>query len=365
MTLESENTKVTYNGDGATVSFPITFVFWANSDIKAILRDADGDETVWVLGTEYTLSGGDGETGTLTVSASPTDYTPASGEKLVILSDRADTQPAAIPAGGPLPSTAIEQALDQTVRIVQQKEETLGRALKFSQTSPDSAVTMPDITGNASKVLRVKSDESGLEMATVASLSDGTPVVVSDDTPEDVATTGSAGTSEDISRADHVHGLPTIPVAKGGTGATTAAGARAELGAAALGANTFTGAQNLADNELTRPKIKDYGETINALGSIGGGSQDIDLTLGNVVSGTVDTSETTFTFSNPPATGTAGSFTLILTNGGSQTVNWPGSVDWPGGTAPELTASGIDILTFMTLDGGTVWYGFASGTDMQ
>lgn len=128
---------------------------------------------------------------------------------------------------------------------------------------------------------------------------------------------------------------------------------------------TMTGGLNFADQTLTRPKILDYGETVNAIGSIGGGTQDIDLESGNVVSGTVDTSTTTFTFSNPPATGTCGSFTLILTNGGSQTVNWPASVTWAGGTAPTLTASGVDVLTFFTLDAGTTWYGFSAGLDMQ
>jgi hypothetical protein len=125
------------------------------------------------------------------------------------------------------------------------------------------------------------------------------------------------------------------------------------------------GTLSLADKTLSRPKIIDYGETVNAIGSTGGGTQDIDLELGNVVSATVDTSTNTFTFSNPPATGVAGSFTLFLTNGGSQTVNWPASVDWAGGTAPTLTTAGVDILTFTTIDAGTIWYGFAAGLDMQ
>ena len=56
--------------------------------------------------------------------------------------------------------------------------------------------------------------------------------------------------------------------------------------------------------------------------------------------------------------------TLILTNGGSQTVNWPGAVDWAGGSAPSLTSSGIDVLSFTTVDGGTIWYGFMAGADM-
>lgn len=122
---------------------------------------------------------------------------------------------------------------------------------------------------------------------------------------------------------------------------------------------------NLEDKQLIRANLKDYGEITNAIGSIGGGTQDIDLTAGNVVSGTVDTSTTTFTFSNPTASDEGCSFTLVLTNGGSQTVNWPASVDWAGGAAPSLTASGVDILEFFTINGGTIWYGFAAGLDMQ
>ena len=125
-----------------------------------------------------------------------------------------------------------------------------------------------------------------------------------------------------------------------------------------------SGIVNHADYVVQRPNFKDYAETHQAIGSIGGGTQDIDLTSGNVVSGTVDTGTTTFTFSNPPASANSGSFTLILTNGGSQTVNWPGSVDWAAATAPTLTTSGVDVLTFTTIDGGTIWYGFAAGLAM-
>lgn len=119
------------------------------------------------------------------------------------------------------------------------------------------------------------------------------------------------------------------------------------------------------DKEHRRPKLRDYGETLVAHGGTGGGTEDFDLSAGNVHSATVDTSANTFTFSNPPASGTAGSLTLILTNGGSRTVNWPASVDWAGGSAPTLTSSGVDILTFMTTNGGTTWYGFAAGLDMS
>ena len=45
-------------------------------------------------------------------------------------------------------------------------------------------------------------------------------------------------------------------------------------------------------------------------------------------------------------------------------MNWPASVDWAAATAPTLTAAGVDVLVFYTIDGGTRWYGFLSGAAM-
>lgn len=132
-----------------------------------------------------------------------------------------------------------------------------------------------------------------------------------------------------------------------------------------LGATTLSGEISGADQTVTRVNLKDYGEITNAIGSTGGGTQDIDLTLGNSVSATVDTSANTFTFSNPTASDELCGFTLMLTNGGSQTVNWPASVNWAGASAPTLTTSGVDCLVFWTIDGGTIWNGAVVGLDMS
>tara|TARA_R110000824_G_scaffold11580_5_gene50606 strand:+ start:3748 stop:4401 length:654 start_codon:yes stop_codon:yes gene_type:complete len=131
-----------------------------------------------------------------------------------------------------------------------------------------------------------------------------------------------------------------------------------------IAGTTLTGAVDGGAQVISNPVVKDYGETVNIIGATGGGTQDIDITLGNVVQATVDTSTNTFTFSNPSATGVSCSFTLILTNGGSQTVVWPLTVDWAAATAPTLTAAGVDVLTFMTVDAGVIWYGFAGGLAM-
>lgn len=74
---------------------------------------------------------------------------------------------------------------------------------------------------------------------------------------------------------------------------------------------------------------------------------------------------TTFTFTGVPSSGQVGTFSLIITAGGTHTLTWPASVDWAGGTAPDAPASGEkDIYTFMTVDGGTTWYGFLAGDAM-
>jgi hypothetical protein len=102
-------------------------------------------------------------------------------------------------------------------------------------------------------------------------------------------------------------------------------------------------------------------ETYSALS---GTSVTIDCETGNFFALST-TGDTTFTFSNPPASGTAYSFTLKMTAGGTHTITWPTSVDWAGGTAPDAPASAeTDLLAFTTYDGGTTWYGFLAGDAM-
>ena len=123
---------------------------------------------------------------------------------------------------------------------------------------------------------------------------------------------------------------------------------------------------NFADGVTQRPEIKDYSETYNA--SSGTGTQDLDLTTGNVFQHTANGGNVTFTFSNPPASGKGGAFTLKwIQDASDRTATWPASVDWPGATAPTLTSGSakVDIFTFITVDGGTIWYGFIAGQDMS
>jgi len=95
-----------------------------------------------------------------------------------------------------------------------------------------------------------------------------------------------------------------------------------------------------------------YKQTAEAVGAL-----DIDLATGNYFTKTIS-ANSTFTFSNPPASGTACSFTLELTHT-SGTVTWPDSVKFPADTAPTLTAGKTHLFVFVTDDGGTRYRGAA------
>ena len=111
-------------------------------------------------------------------------------------------------------------------------------------------------------------------------------------------------------------------------------------------------------------KAKSYNETYAAVTS-SGAATTVNCETGNAFSHTL-TEATTFTFSNPPASGTAYSFSLEVIQDASASgyaITWPTSVDWPSGTAPTLTAtaSAKDVFVFYTRDSGTTWYGFTAG----
>jgi hypothetical protein len=65
------------------------------------------------------------------------------------------------------------------------------------------------------------------------------------------------------------------------------------------------------------------------------------------------------------ATNTQTRFVMEITNGSAFVITFPASVDFVGGVAPTLTASGVDQLVFTTRDGGTTYFCFVAGLDIK
>ena len=124
------------------------------------------------------------------------------------------------------------------------------------------------------------------------------------------------------------------------------------------------GAFNWADNEIARAELKDYAET--RVAPAAAATIDLDYELGPVFEPTLD-QNTVFTFSKPPATTIAGSFTVIVHQDGTGgwSITWPATVDWPGGVVPVPTTGPTDvhIFSFLTVDAGARHYGFVGGLD--
>ena len=130
-----------------------------------------------------------------------------------------------------------------------------------------------------------------------------------------------------------------------------------------------TAGTNFADTDVVRPKLKDYSETVHAVGNVNS-STAFDFENGNVqtvtVSGIDTGSNIEWSLSNPPASGIAGTMTVIFTNGNAHgDHSFHSSIKWPGDNAPTLSSSGVDIITFMTIDAGTTYYGFVGGLNFS
>jgi hypothetical protein len=152
-----------------------------------------------------------------------------------------------------------------------------------------------------------------------------------------------------------------LPVASGGTNATTASITSFNniTGYTASGA-TGTTSTNLVFSTaptLSNPTITAYLETAPAIAN-SGTSTSIVLTFGTVLSYTLNGN---CTFAMPATTnGTSFIVRLIQDATGGRTATFTG-VKWPGGTVPTITttaSTGVDIISFVCI--ASVWYGNAA-----
>ena len=152
------------------------------------------------------------------------------------------------------------------------------------------------------------------------------------------------------------------------TGTGTTAWSSTLTGSTIAGA-TLSGTVVGADQIMSAVVHKDYAETVYAGGNTST-AVTLDETNGNTQTWTM-TGNCTFTMPSGSGLQAGTALTLILTQDatGSRTGAFT-SVKWAAATAPTLTTTattGVDILTFITFDGGAAptWYGFTAGADMS
>lgn len=257
MAVTTQATKAEGAGNGVATIFPFTpLVIYDTADLTVLLvEDATGIETPLTEGTGSAAYAvvpltspipQIGSTGSIRypedeITPMPSGFTLVMKriltlEQLTVLNNQ----------GGYFPKTQ-ETQFDKIVYMIQQQGEELDRSLKAPLGYLGNA-TFEIPNPEALRFLRWNATALALENVDIASLG---VVVAEDEVPALVSlTTGSAGTDADYARGDHVHEVPVISLAKGGTGSATLLGAQQNLelekGVDVAGlatANTFTETQ--------------------------------------------------------------------------------------------------------------------------
>ncbi|MEA4838604.1 MAG: hypothetical protein VB101_09995 [Rhodospirillaceae bacterium] len=205
MTLPTTISAVTYAGNGATTQFDWTFPI--PSGALAVYRTED-NVAVLVDPSAYSVSGLDDPNGG-TVSFI---QAPALGQTITIKRNVVLTQDVALVTGSAFYAEVVEGAFDHATMQIQQLAEEMGRAVQVPIGSDlDPADYLDAAARSAAAASAAASSAAGSAGAATA------------------AQSGSETARNEAVAAAAAIALP-LPVESGGTGATTAAAARANLG---------------------------------------------------------------------------------------------------------------------------------------
>ena len=159
MTISSTTNTVSYTGNGSATSFATGYVFFGtgtSAEIQVVeVTIATGAETIKSNGSDYTVSGGSGATGTVTAATAP-----ASTVKWVINRTTTQTQETDYVENDPFPAESHEEALDRLTGIDQEQQRALDRTAQL----PDGYTgsfdpTLPSIfTANTALIINSAND---------------------------------------------------------------------------------------------------------------------------------------------------------------------------------------------------------------
>lgn len=179
-TITNSTGQVRYAGNGVTTAFPVTFQFFEADTIR-VQAVVDETATLRVLNVDYTVSGGAGETGTVTfATAPPTGTTVVIDLDIPFLQETIDLAP-----NGPLPAEDVEQGFDRVVTMVKQLNARQGSTPRLSAAydPDDGEITLPvPVSG---QILVGNASGTGWDGGSVSDLGDALPVVVTGATDGD------------------------------------------------------------------------------------------------------------------------------------------------------------------------------------
>lgn len=205
----SNNTpRVSYTvSEGATqTSFTVNFEFFADADLRVFV-----DNTLKTITTHYTVSGGNGSTGTVTMSVTGA----SGGSTVVIVRAIALERTTDFPTQGAFNISSLNTELDRIIAIHADVDDTAERGLRLQESDDAVATTLPLKDARKGTVLAFNATtgvpEAGPSITAVQSVADvttsinllGTSAVVEDmgllATTAVIEDMGLLGTSSNVS----------------------------------------------------------------------------------------------------------------------------------------------------------------------
>ena len=133
----SNNTpRVSYSvAQGQTqTSFTVNFEFFAAADLKVFV-----DNTLKTITTHYTVSGGNGSTGTVTMSVTGA----SGGSTVVITRDIALERTTDFPVSGAFNISSLNTELDKLVAIDADVDDTISRSIRLQDSDASASMELP------------------------------------------------------------------------------------------------------------------------------------------------------------------------------------------------------------------------------
>jgi hypothetical protein len=138
--------RISYSvADGVTqTSFAVPFEFFDNDDLNVYV-----DGTLKAITTDYTVSGGDGSTGTITMTV----VGASGGSTVVITRDITHERTTDFPVSGAFNIVALNTELDRLVAIAADLDDRASRALQLTDYDVSVGLTLPVVDDRKGKTL--------------------------------------------------------------------------------------------------------------------------------------------------------------------------------------------------------------------
>ena len=153
ITIANNNPRIAYTATASQTAFTVPFEFFDASDLNVFIN-----ETLKTITTHYTVSGGNGSTGTVTLTSGATV-----NDKILITRDVTLERTTDFPTSGPFQVASLNTELDKIIAMMADLNDLAGRGIQLADSDSAVSVILPNVTGRAGKVLAFNSSTGAVE----------------------------------------------------------------------------------------------------------------------------------------------------------------------------------------------------------